>query len=216
MSKIVKTFFILLILSPVFAIQQKSDQPPQLPNSQNRSQVNTLAKIIVDENGKITIEQITNDLNNESTGKTSLINKEVKDVDPQSIDEESAPNSSINANFESAPDYVAPTYHKVPSKYYDLQKNIDSDNTYPQEIRSLDPNSFYNIYQSPSRKNKLNQRYLFNKTNISNQKNNYSKVLPSMGIETTSEKDYMFEEKENIEMGAYYICLLYTSDAAAE
>ena len=77
MSKIVKTFFILLILSPVFAIQQKSDQPPQLPNSQNRSQVNTLAKIIVDENGKITIEQITNDLNNESTGKTSLINKEV-------------------------------------------------------------------------------------------------------------------------------------------
>ena len=169
MSKIVKTFFILLILSPVFAIQQKSDQPPQLPNSQNRSQVNTLAKIIVDENGKITIEQITNDLNNESTGKTSLINNEVKDVDPQSIDEESAPNSSINANFESAPDYVAPTYHKVPSKYYDLQKNIDSDNTYPQEIRSLEPNSFYNIYQSPSRKNKINQRYLFNNTNISNQ-----------------------------------------------
>ena len=29
MSKIVKTFFILLILSPVFAIQKKSDQPPQ-------------------------------------------------------------------------------------------------------------------------------------------------------------------------------------------
>ena len=200
MSKIVKTFFILLILSPLFAIQQKSDQLPQLPNTQNRSQVNTLAKIIVDENGKITIEQITNDLNNESTGKTSLINKEVKDVDPQSIDEDSDANSSINANFESAPDYVAPTYHKVPSKYYDLQKNIDSDNTYPQEIISLEPNSFYNIYQSPSRKNKLNQRYLFNKTNISNQKNDYSKDLPTMGIETTSEKDYMFEEKNEVKV----------------
>ena len=110
MSKIVKTFFILLILSPIFAIQQKSDELPQLPNTQNRSQVNTLAKIIVDENGKITIEQITNDLNNESTDKTSLINKEVKDVDPQSIDEDSDANSAINANFESAAGYHSLTW----------------------------------------------------------------------------------------------------------
>ena len=203
MNQIVRTIILTSIIPPLLAIQQASDQPPQLPNTQNRSQVNTLAKIIVDENGKITIEQITNDLNNESSEKTSLINKEVKDVDPESIDEESAPNSSIKTNYELAPDYVAPqTYHKVPSKLYDSHKNINSDNIYPQEIRNLEPSSYYNIYQSPSRKNKLNQRYLFNKTNISNKNNDSSKDLPVMGIETTSEKEFMFEEKNEVKVSA--------------
>ena len=187
MKKVVIFFLLISGFSKVFS-QQSLGQDLKTLMSKKRSPVNVLAKIIVGEDGKITVEQIKNDLNTESTNKSTLNNKEINNVDPESVDEESKSGARVNPDFSFAPEYVAPQVSQTPLRLDSHQKNIVPDNILPQEIRKLDSSSYYNIYQSPSQAYKLNQKYSFIQNNKSSQIDNYSENLPFMDIETTSEK----------------------------
>ena len=145
MKKIVTYSLFSFILFPLLASQQALDKLPLLPNAQQRSQVNTLAKIIVDENGKITVEQIKNDLNTESTNQSTLNNKEINNVDPESVDEESKSTVRVNPDFSFSPEYVGPQVSQTPLSIHTHHKNIAPDNILPQEIRQLESSSYYNI-----------------------------------------------------------------------
>ena len=201
MKKVVIFFLLISGFSEVFS-QQSLDQDLTTLMSKKRSPVNALAKIIVDEDGKITVEQIKNDLNTESTNQTTFNNKEINNVDPESVDEESKSGARVNPDFSFAPEYVAPQVSQTPLRLDSHQKNIAPDNILPQEIRKLDSNSYYNIYQSPSQAYKLNQKYSFIQNNKSSQIDNYSENLPFMDIETTSEKNYISDDKNEIKISS--------------
>ena len=199
-KRIVVSSLLIIGFSKVFS-QQSLDQDPATLNSQKRSQVNALAKIIVDEDGTITIEHIKNsqtkELSEDAEGKESAL----KQMDPNSKSENETNSRTEIKSVDKYPTELENIDINLP---LDRQKiPLDSDNTAvseesqsPHRIITLDKNAQYKINEHPSQKNKLNERSSFiqSNSNLINQNSRGSNNLSDLGLEYTSEKAFMDEK----------------------
>ena len=87
MKRVILFFLLIAGFSKVFS-QQSLDQDQATLISQKRSQVNALAKIIVGEDGKITIEHINNSQTKELSEDAEGNQSALKQMDPNSNSED--------------------------------------------------------------------------------------------------------------------------------
>jgi flagellar hook assembly protein FlgD len=204
MKKIVIVFLLFSGSIKVFS-QQSLDQDLTTLMSKKRSQVNALAKIIVDENGKITIEHIKNSQTKELSEDAEGNESALKQMDPNSKSENETNSRTEIKSVDKYPTELENVDIDLP---LDLQKiPLDRDNTAvsekfqsPYRIITLDKNAQYKINEHPSQKNKLNERSSFSQSNsnLINQNSRGSNNLFDLGLEYTSEKAFMDEKSNEI------------------
>ncbi|SVE11128.1 uncharacterized protein METZ01_LOCUS463982, partial [marine metagenome] len=167
-------FFLLITgFSKVFS-QQSLDQDPATLINQKRSQVNALAKIIVDEDGTITIEHIKNSQTKELSEDAEGNESALKQMDPNSKSENETNSRTEIKSVDKYPTELENVDIDLP---LDRQKiPLDRDNTAvsekfqsPYRIITLDKNTQYKINEHPSQKNKLNERSSFIQSKSINQ-----------------------------------------------
>ena len=106
-------FFLLITgFSKVFS-QQTLDQDPANLNSQKRSQVNALAKIIVDEDGTITIEHIKNSQTKELSEDAEGNKSALKQMDPNSKSENETNSRAEIKSVDKYPTEFESTPNKI-------------------------------------------------------------------------------------------------------
>jgi len=205
MKKVVIFFLLFTGFIKVFSQQSVDQSDPATLISQKRSQVNALAKIIVGEDGKITIEHIKNSQTKELSEDAEGNESALKQMAPNSKSENE---TSSRTEIKSVDKYPTELENVDIDLPLDRQKiPLDRDNTAvseesqsPHRIIFLDNNAQYKINEHPSQKNKLNERSSFiqSNSNLINQNSRGSNNLFDLGLEYTSEKAFMSEKSSEI------------------